>query len=528
MHGKIHFFWVFLAVLSNLYHERGVCMYKVEERQMSLNDFNQPVGLHMDPNNRWIRMADSIPWYKYEVEYAKIFRHMRGNLAKPFRMAMGSLIIQMKFGYSDRELIQQITENPYYQYFIGLSGYEYKAPYDSSTLVIFRKRITPRMIAVINEYLITDAETKEKTAASKKNNTNNKNHGGGSGSIATDSEISKTQSETGKEPDNEGTLTIDATCAPQHIRYPQDYSLLNEARVKLENIIIRYCKSYGLVCPRMYRREARKNYLALAKTKKRTHAKIRKTIRKQSGYVKRDLGYLEGFMSEGYALTNREIKQYLTISKLFSQQLYMYQNNTHVVEDRIVSIEQPYIRPIVRGKVNAPVEFGTKLDISLTDSGYARIEKMSYDAYNESTCLITAIERYKERTGHYPKRVLADQIYRNRENIRFCKDHGIRLSGPKLGRPSKTADTEKITEYQDGVDRIEVERAFSLAKRNYGLGCITTKLENTTATAIALAIFTMNLFRASARSFLCFFYYYLGLTNSYNVKAQNKGAVIGC
>lgn len=500
-------------------------MYKIEDKQMSLNDFNQPVGLHMDPNNRWIRMADSIPWYKYEVEYAKIFRHMRGNLAKPFRMAMGSLIIQMKFGYSDRELIQQITENPYYQYFIGLPGYEYKAPYDSSTLVIFRKRITPGMIAVINEYLITDAETKEKAAVSKKNNKNNKNGNGGSGTMATDNEASEAQSETNKEPDNEGTLTIDATCAPQHIRYPQDYSLLNEAREKLETIIIRYCKAYGFVYPRMYRREARKNYLALAKTKKRTHARIRKTIRKQLGYVKRDLGYIESFMSEGYAMTNREIKQYLTILKLYSQQSYMYQNSTHVVEDRIVSIEQPYIRPIVRGKINAPVEFGTKLDISLTDSGYARIEKMSYDAYNESTCLITAIERYKERTGHYPKRVLADQIYRNRENIQFCKSHGIRLSGPKLGRPSKTAEAEKATEYRDNVDRIEVERAFSLAKRNYGLGCITTKLENTTATAVALAIFTMNLFRASARSFLLFFNFYLGSINIFNIKIQDKGNV---
>jgi len=474
-------------------------MYKIEEKQMTLSDFNQPVGLHMDPNNRWIKIADSIPWYKYEVEYAKIFRNMRGNLAKPFRMAMGSLIIQTKFGYSDRELIQQITENPYYQYFIGCSGYEYKAPYDSSTLVIFRKRITPEMIATINEYLIADAEAKEKAAAAKIKSKNKKNGNNGGGSSSGDDD-SKTHSE--EENENKGTLTMDATCAPQHIRYPQDYSLLNESREKLETIIIRYCKAYGLDYPRMYRREARKNYLALAKTKKRTYARIRKTIRKQLGYVKRDLGYLENFMSEGYAMIKKETKQYMTILKLFNQQLYMYENNTHVVENRIVSIEQPYIRPIVRGKINAPVEFGTKLDISLTDSGYARIEKMSYDAYNESTCLIAAVERYKERTGHYPIRVLADQIYRTRDNIRFCKGYGIRLSGPKLGRPSKTAEADKTNEYQDNVDRIEVERAFSLAKRNYGLGCITTKLENTTATAVALAIFTMNLFKASARSFL--------------------------
>lgn len=41
------------------------------------------------------------------------------------------------------------------------------------------------------------------------------------------------------------------------------------------------------------------------------------------------------------------------------------------------------------------------------------------------------IERYKDRTGHYPARVLVDQIYRNRANRDYCKEHGIRISGPK-------------------------------------------------------------------------------------------------
>lgn len=92
-----------------------------------------------------------------------------------------------------------------------------------------------------------------------------------------------------------------------------------------------------------------------------------------------------------------------------------------------------------------------------------------------------AAERFRKRTSHYPERILADQIYRTRENRKYCKIHGIRLSGPKLGRPSleKQSAKEKKQEYQDNTDRIEVERAFSLSKRCYGMGLIRTKLYDT-------------------------------------------------
>ena len=69
----------------------------------------------------------------------------------------------------------------------------------------------------------------------------------------------------------------------------------------------------------------------------------------------------------------------------------MYDNHVHSVPNRIVSISQPYIRPIVRGKVAAPVEFVAKLDLSLDEDGMLCIEKISFDAYNESDLLITAV-----------------------------------------------------------------------------------------------------------------------------------------
>lgn len=260
------------------------------------------------------------------------------------------------------------------------------------------------------------------------------------------------------------------------------------------------CYEQNYYKPRMYRQKARKDYLNLAKCKKRTAKKIRKAIKTQLQYIRRNLRYIDAFLEE-IDLCDDLSKQLATIRTLVEQQQYMYENKVHSVPDRIVSISQPYIRPIVRGKAKAPVEFGAKLDLSIDENGIARLERLSFDAYNESDVFITAVENYKSRTGHYPERVLVDQIYRNRTNRAFCSEHGIRISGPALGRPKKDNKVDKKQEYIDNNDRIEVERAFSLAKRRYGLGLITAKLDTTTKSSIALSIIAMNVNRLTVISF---------------------------
>ena len=267
-------------------------------------------------------------------------------------------------------------------------------------------------------------------------------------------------------------------------------------------------KKYSRLSKGRNGRVAKPLRLALAKAKKHSTRKIRATIRKQSAYIKRDIKYLETYMAEGYAPTLKEISLLMTIYRLYGQQLYMYQNNVHSVEKRIVSISQPWIRPIVRGKRKAPVEFGAKFDLCIDDSDLGRIEKIPYEAYNESTVLIEAVERFRERTGHYPEHLLADQIYRTRDNRNFCRAHGIRLSGPKIGRPSlaRQSAKEKKQEYQDNTDRIEVERSFSLSKRCYGMGLVRTKFYDTTLTSIALSVFVTNLFKIQSQILLSLIY----------------------
>ena len=184
----------------------------------------------------------------------------------------------------------------------------------------------------------------------------------------------------------------------------------------------------------------------------------------------------------------------------------MYMEKCHKVENRIVSIHQPWVRPIVRGKLTANTEFGAKLALSL-ENGYARIEKLSWDSFNESLTLIESCNRYKERNGVYPERILADKIYRNRNNLNFCADHGIKMNGPKLGRPPKDKklyEQQKYLERSEAGERNVIEGKFGEAKNRYGLNRVMTRLSDTSDTAIHMTILVMNL-KKRLRDLFAFF-----------------------
>ena len=462
----------------------GDKMYKFSDNQLKFSDFGQPMGMKMSGDNRWVKKAELIPWDAIEKRYSKLFTNKKGNVAKALRLALGALIIQTEYGYSDEETALQIQEAAYLQFFCGYREYDdSKPPFDASTMVYFRKRLTPEILGEINEFIIKKAS--EPKRASVKEETEH---------CKTDTEENDDKHDEPKPPSNSGTLIVDATCAPSNIEYPQDTALLNEGREKLEKIIDELYDPKNGKKPRTYRKQAHKDYLKTARKRRKSAKDIRKAVGKQLRYIKRDFGYIDRMLKQGKTLSPKQENRLQVLRTLYEQQLTMHQNKSHQIADRIVSISQPWLRPIVRGKTNAPVEFGAKLDISVSN-GFVRLERQSFDAYNEAEYLQDVIERYKARTGSYPECVLADKIYRNRKNLGYCKEHGIRLSGPALGRPSKDAIVNKKQAYKDNCDRVEVERAFSLAKGKYGLGLIRARLKETTQSAIALSILALNLER---------------------------------
>ncbi len=446
-------------------------MYK-DNSQLRIEDFVFPYG-KLDPENDWVKLAALVPWDVVEERYAAQFAN-NGHPAHPARMALGALLIQRRLKCSDEWLVKHVGENPYLQFFIGMKEYG-PCPFGASTLVAFRKRFSEEDMTAILKASVPKEETKE-------------------------------DPDDGDDPPNSGTLILDATCCPADIAYPQDVDLLNQAREKVEKTVDELCQQTGQKKPRMYRKRARKDYLRLSKSKKRTAKVVRSAVRKQLQYIRRDVGYVTKLVQDGAKLSQKQADRLNVVTTVYEQQRIMFESKTHSIPRRIVSLAQPWVRPIVRGKAHANTEFGAKLHVSLVN-GYARIERLDFEPYNESEDIWKAIARYREHYGCYPERILADKIYRNRQTLVFCKEHGIRLSGPALGKPPKDQNLSrqaKKREYQDSCDRNAVEGVFGTGKTAYGLARVMVRLRETTCCVIGVALLLLNLTR-SLRATLCFF-----------------------
>lgn len=463
-------------------------MYR-DNPQPGFPDFYLPFGGKLDPENRWVKLSRFVPWHIVEEEYRKNFASSgMGAPAKESRIALGALIIKERLGVTDEETVAQIRENPYLQYFLGLHEYLREDLFDASMMVHFRKRISPEALEKVNHAMVSGArrqtEPPEPPTA-------------GSAPAADDAQAA---AEAGHLPDaapNNGKLLIDATCTPADITWPTDLKLLNEAREKTERIIddLHASMPGRPRKPRTYRRKARRDYLSVALCKKPKAAKIRTAIGKQLRYVKRNLGHIDRQLENGaslLALTDYWHKCLMVIHTLYDQQLGMYRDRTHRCADRIVSVSQPHVRPIVRGKASQRVEFGAKISASHVD-GFILLDRFSWDAYNETGDLPGQAEAFRLRFGHYPESIHADKIYQTRANRAWCKDNGIRLTGKPLGRPRELSREEKRRQRQDEKDRIPIEGKFGNAKRKGTLQRVMAKLAITSQTVVSIGLIVLNL-----------------------------------
>ena len=481
-------------------------MYRRHTGQVSMLESPEMFGsLPLDPKNDWIRMSKLVPWDEFDLKYQKNFESENGQAAIDSRIALGALLIKPAYrGISDEDLTKEIAMNPYLQYFLGLREYRYECPFDPSMMTRFRKRITPEMLSWVNDQVIGRKAAEEEEESSTNDDPDDEppsDSSNGGSPMQEQLTIEDMLKEEQEKSPNEGTLILDATCVPQNIRFPTDTSLLNEAREKTEEIID-VLHEQGLSDgkkPRTYRQEARRKYNSFSKARKKTKRMIRKARKQQLQYLRRNLGIIEDYERRHpgclQSLPKRKQTMLQVIRTLYEQQATMYRNGSHQVSDRIVSLSQPWVRPIVRGKQNAEVEFGAKVEMSVV-GGYLRIEDLRWNAFNESTTLIDSVEAYRKAYGHYPARVLADTIFRTRDNLRYCKRHGIHLNGPKLGKPyadPAVAKAQKKLEWLESGERGEIERKFGVGKRRYTLDCIVTKLQETSETMIHTIVLFMNL-----------------------------------
>ena len=477
-------------------------MYKRKLNQVSM--FDNPAmfgGIVLNPENEWVKLAAIIPWWVFEKKYAEQFPSNKGQPACSLRQALASQIIKEKYRFSDEMTVDHIAMNPYLQYFIGMTEYRQAAPFDPSMMSRFRQRLTAEMLQDVND-VITGRKTAEQIAREAEHHESGDDNDSGDDCGGNSGGDHPETNDASRDKPNEGTLILDATCAPQAIRFPTDTSLLNEARQNAEGIIDSL-HSAGLTDgkkPRTYRVIAKKQYNGFSKSRKKTRRSIQNAKKRQLNYLRRNLKHIDTVIQNHpdeweEALSPWQLERLVVIRTLYAQQREMYESGSTRIDERIVSLSQPWVRPIVRGKQNAPVEFGAKVGMS-DIGGYLRIELLSWDAFNECHTLQDSVEVYRKAYGHYPERVLADTIYRTRENLRYCREHGIHLNGPRLGKPPKDPVIRKQElhlEWLESGERGDIERRFGIGKRCYSLGRVTAKLKHTSEIMIYMSVLTLNL-----------------------------------
>ena len=452
-------------------------------KQLSIEEFRTPFYRGLDKNNRWVKLAQMIPWDDFAKIYAKALCEDFGRPAIDARVVIGAMIIKSKKRLPDEETTEEIKENAYLQYFLGYEEFSHKEPFDPSLFVTLRERLGIEAFEQLNQSFIERVEKVEKENNEKEKPRPEKN-------------VPKDFTDK-----RQGKLILDASVAPQDIRFPTDLDLLNDTREHTERLIDSlWVPGPGKRKPVTYRKKARQSYLSLARKKKKGVQEIRKALRKQLCFVGRNLRTIRKLidpqLGQPLPLNHRDLKIFWIVQEIYSQQKKMYDQRTHQVSDRIVNVSQPYVRPIVRGKAGKDVEFGAKISASVVN-GYVFLDHLSWDAYNENTHLMDQVEKYKERFGFYPEKVLGDRIYGTGDNRKYLKEKGIEYSGRALGRPpiltKEEAKLARKNTRSDAALRNRIESKFGEGKRRYDLDVVKTKTMKTSESWISAIFFVMNL-----------------------------------
>ena len=467
----------------------------VSERQLTFEEFKTPFQAKLSAENRWVKLSQAVPWDKFASAYMSMMNKEFGRPGVPPRTVLGALIIKHLEKLDDRGVIQAIQENLYMQYFVGLKEFTIDPVFDPSLFVEIRKRIGHQLFDSLNADLIRSVSEKKDSKHNKKK---------------------KKDDGDGDEPENKGKMQADATVADQYITYPTDNGILNESRKKCEKLIDKLYEADGKqgVKPRTYRRTMNSAYLDYSKKKKKTKATHRKMTRKLLESVNRNIKHIDRMLDvfekrgDRFPLSHAEQRLMWIIQVAYEQQKQMYDADNHSCTDRIVSIYQPHVRPIPRGKIKSQIEFGSKLGVSL-DDGFARINTFSWDAYHEAGDLTKQVEAFKELHGHYPELVQVDKIYATHENRRWLKERGIRITAPPLGRkPVKISQSyyQKRKARKEAAERNHIEGKFGQGKNGYNLNEIRARLRATSESWVACIFFVMNLINYQAKDFLCSFF----------------------
>jgi transposase, IS5 family len=299
---------------------------------------------------------------------------------------------------------------------------------------------------------------------------------------------------------DKNVLLEDATCYEVYIRFPTDVKLLWEACEWLwEKQIPEVCKKNKLKVPRSKYKEQHNKHLVYSKLRKKLHRKTKTRRRVTLQLLLKGITEFQRILNQTKAvdLTQKDAEIFKTIKIIYQQQKHHFDNPKAKISDRIVSIYKPYIRPIVRGKENKPVEFGIKVH-KMQVGGINIIEHDSYKAFNECKRLKISVLKHKKMFGECTH-ISADKIYATNENRKYCTKYKIQTNFCRKGAGKDDKPTKEIKGILNKQRSTSLEGSFGTEKEHYLLNKIKAQNPKTEKVWLFFGIHTANAVKIAKR-----------------------------
>lgn len=357
----------------------------------------------LDHSHPLYKLANKIDWKAIEEGLSKNYCKTNGRPPKPIRLMAGLLILKHVRNVSDESIVEQFSENAYYQYFCGLESFEAKAPCAASELVHFRKRVKEEGIELIlKESIRINVETED-----KKKKESNQESG---------------KDNRGRKPDEESTAFIDSTVQEKNITFPTDSKLLNKAI----EICMRIGKEEGIKFHQTHAREIKELKLVQRFRGKKNCAK---KVRKADKRMRTIAGMLL-----------RELLRKLPKDHPYKDQIDIcmkFVKGEGYDGHKIYSLHEPDVLCIAKGKDHVKYEFGNKVSIVRLSNGII-IGALSFRNEYDGHTVAPSVEQVR-RLYDRPLKVLAgDRGYRGVNEV-----DGIRVMIPGVPEAGDTEHMKK-------------------------------------------------------------------------------------
>lgn len=295
------------------------------------------------------------------------------------------------------------------------------------------------------------------------------------------------------EMNHKNVIMIDATCFEIDIRFPTDVKILWECVSWLwDQQIPSLCKAFKLPIPRSKFADQKIKQSTYQKSRKNPFKKTVKRRKALLNILKRGINQYQNLLNQtaGDGLSRKVAERLKTIKTVYLQQEYLLKNKTTKIADRILSLSQPHIRPIVRGKENKPVEFGIKVHMAQVD-GINLVEHYSFDAFNETTRLKISILKHEKQFGKI-SHLAADGIYPTNKNRKHCSKKGIQTNFVRKGGGKDDKATKQIKALLNKERSTRLEGSFGTEKEHYLLKKIKAKTPATQIIWMMFGVLTAN------------------------------------